>query len=153
MGLYVLDEVIPKAVTALDADPRRVAIGGLSMGGYGAYDLPRLDPSRFCAVGGDAPAIWFACRDAEAGAFDSPSDFARNNVIAAAEANSKLYGHAQLWLDVGAQDPYFHATDAQLASALHIKLHVWPGGHDSAYWNAHWNDYLGFYAHALATCR
>jgi S-formylglutathione hydrolase FrmB len=151
-GSYVLDEVIPKALTVLGADPHLVAIGGLSMGGYGAYDLARLQPGRFCAVGGDAPAIWTAFGDAEAGAFDNASDFARNNVIAAARANPKLYGHAQLWLDVGAQDPYFQATDQQLANALHIKLHVWPGGHDSAYWNAHWNDYLGFYAHALAAC-
>ena len=30
---YVLDEVIPKALTVLHADPRRVAIGGISMGG------------------------------------------------------------------------------------------------------------------------
>ena len=151
-GSYVLDEVIPKALTVLGADPRRVAIGGISMGGYGAYNLARLEPSRFCAVGGDAPAIWFAYRDAEGGAFDNASDFARNDIITAARANPKLYGHAQLWLDIGAQDPYFHTTDQQLASALHIHLHVWPGGHDTAYWNAHWNDKLAFYAHALATC-
>jgi S-formylglutathione hydrolase FrmB len=151
-GSYVLDDVIPKALTVLGANPRRVAIGGLSMGGFGAYDLARLDPGRFCAVGADAPAIWMKYGDAEAGAFDNARDFARNNLITAARANPNLYGHAQLWLDVGAQDPYFHATDEQLANALHIKLHVWPGGHDSAYWNAHWNDYLGFYVHALATC-
>ncbi|HTQ94737.1 MAG TPA: hypothetical protein VMK84_35110, partial [Streptosporangiaceae bacterium] len=33
---YVLHEVIPKALTVLNADPRWVAIGGISMGGYGA---------------------------------------------------------------------------------------------------------------------
>ncbi len=49
-------------------------------------------------------------------------------------------------------DPSFTATDQQLANALHIPMHVWPGGHDFTYWNAHWSDYLGFYAHALATC-
>jgi len=73
-------------------------------------------------------------------------------VITAGRGNPKLYGRAQLWLDVGAQDPFFQATDQRLASALHIHMHVWPDGHDSTYWNAHWNDYLGFYAHALATC-
>ena len=131
---YVLDEVIPKALTVLNADPRRVAIGGISMGGYGAYEIARLDPGRFCAVGGHSAAI------------DPGFD-----VIAAATANPKLYGHAQLWLDGGAQDP-LHATDEQLASALHIHMHVWPGGHDFAYWNAHWSDYLDFYAHAFANC-
>ena len=150
---YVLNEVIPKALTVLGANPRRVAIGGISMGGYGAYALARLEPRRFCAIGGHSPAIWFAYRNAEKGAFDNASDFARNDVITAAKANPKLYGHAQLWLDIGTQDPFFQATDQQLATALHIKLHTWPGGHDSRYWNAHWNDYLGFYAHELATCR
>jgi enterochelin esterase-like enzyme len=111
------------------------------MGGYGAYTIARLDPGRFCAVGGHSAAI-----GSLGGAPASTSD-----VIAAATANPKLYGRAQLWLDVGAQDPFIGA-DQQLANALHIQLHVWPGGHDFGCWNAHWNDYLGFYAHALATC-
>jgi len=135
---YVLDEVIPKALTVLDSDPRRVAIGGISMGGFGAYVIAGLDPDRFCAVGGHSAAIG----DGGGGPVD---------VVAAARANPTLYGHAQLWLDGGDADP-FHAGDEQLASALHIPMHVWPGGHDFGYWNAHWSDYLGFYAHALATC-
>ena len=153
-GSYVLDEVIPKALTVLNANPRRVAIGGISMGGFGAYDLARLEPGRFCAVGGHSAAIWptFTSPNMDSHAFDNASDFARNDVIAAATANPKLYGHAQLWLDVGAQDPDFIAADQQLANALHIHLHMWPGMHDFGYWNAHWSDYLGFYAHALATC-
>ena len=138
---YVLHEVIPKALTVLHADPRRVAIGGISMGGYGAYTIARLDPGRFCAVGGHSAAIGTL-----GGAPASTSD-----VIATATANPKLDGRAQLWLDVGAQDPFIGA-DQQLANALHIQLHVWPGGHDFGYWNAHWSDYLAFYAHALATC-
>ena len=139
---YVLEEVIPKALTVLHADPRRVAIGGISMGGYGAYTIARLAPGRFCAVGGHSAAI-----GSLGGAPASTSD-----VIATATANPQLYGRAQLWLDVGAQDP-FTGADQQLANALHIHLHVWPGGHDFGYWNAHWSAYLGFYAHALATCR
>ena len=129
----------PEGAQVLHADPRRVAIGGISMGGYGAYAIARLDPGRFCAVGGHSAAIY----PGAGGVFD---------VIAAARANPKLYGHAQLWLDVGAQDPSFTATDKQFANALHIHPHMWPGGHDFGYWNAHWSDYLGFYAHALATC-
>ena len=153
-GSYVLDEVIPKALTVLKADPRRMAIGGISMGGFAAYDLARLEPGRFCAVGGHSSAIWpaFTSPGIDSRAFDNARDFARNDVIAAATANPKLYGHTQLWLDVGAQDPYFIAAGKQLASALHIHLHEWPGSHDFTYWNAHWSDYLGFYAHALATC-
>ena len=137
---YVLEEVIPKALKVLHADPRRVAIGGISMGGFGAYAIARLDPGRFCAVGGHSAAL-------------DPGGRGAFGVIAAARANPQLYGHAQLWLDVGAQDLSFVIADAQFAGALHIHLHMWPGGHDFGYWNAHWGDYLGFYAHALATCR
>jgi S-formylglutathione hydrolase FrmB len=54
------------------------------MGGYGAYALARLDPRRLCAVGGHSPAIWTAYGDAEQGAFDNASDFARNNVTPSA---------------------------------------------------------------------
>jgi len=56
----------------------------------------------------------------------------------------------QRWLDGGAQDP-FHGADEQAASTLHVHMQVWPGGHDFAYWNAHWGDYLGFYPHRSLT--
>ncbi len=153
-GSYVLDDVIPKALTVLNADPRRVAIGGISMGGLGAYALARLERGRFCAVGGHSATItptYDATGYLDPGAFDNASDFARNDVIAAAKANPKLYGHAQLWLDDGSQDA-LHDGNEQLASALHIPMHTWPGGHAFTYWNKHWSDYLDFYAHALATC-
>src|SRR6516225_558041 len=55
---YVLGEVIPTALKVLHADPRRVAIGGISMGGSGAYTIARIDPGRFCAVGGHSAAIY-----------------------------------------------------------------------------------------------
>src|SRR5438105_3207090 len=57
-GTYVIREVIPKALRVLHADPQRVAIGGVSMGGFGALDLARLWPHRFCAVGGHSAALW-----------------------------------------------------------------------------------------------
>jgi enterochelin esterase-like enzyme len=33
-----------------------------------------------------------------------------------------------------------------------VRFHVWPGGHDFGYWNAHIRAYLRFYARALAAC-
>ena len=51
-GRYVTDEVIPTVGQEFNVDRERVAIGGISMGGFGAYDLARLHPGRFCAVGG-----------------------------------------------------------------------------------------------------
>src|SRR3954467_13346234 len=57
-GSYVLREAIPEAVRVLGADPERVAIGGISMGGYGAFELARR--GHFCAVGGHSPAFWLS---------------------------------------------------------------------------------------------
>ena len=150
-GSYVLREVIPAAVRLAGADASRVAIGGISMGGFGAYDLARLAARRFCAIGGHSAALWTSAGDTAAGAFDDSADFARHDVLAAAHAHPGLYGRARLWLDGGDQDP-FHSADEALAGALHIQMHVWPGAHDSDYWNAHWADYLSFYATALARC-
>jgi len=149
---YVLREVIPTAVRRLHADPARLAIGGISMGGFGAYNIARLAPGKFCAVGGHSAALWPAAGDTAPGAFDDAADFARNDVIAIVHANRHIYGRARLWLDGGDEDP-FHVADETLAAELGIHMHVWPGGHDSAYWNAHWGAYLGFYANALANCQ
>ncbi len=156
-GEYLMHEVIPEAVRRLHADPHRIAIGGLSMGGFGAYDLALANPGAFCAVGGDSAALWRSGGETAAGAFDSAEDFSRNDVIGAARSGGDAYRGTSLWLDVGSQDP-FRSADTELAEllkadGLSIQLHVWPGGHERAYWDAHWGSYLRFYASALANCR
>jgi S-formylglutathione hydrolase FrmB len=151
-GSYVLGEVIPKALATLHADPRRVAIGGISMGGFGAYDLARQNPTRFCAVGGHSAAIWPAAGLTAPGAFDDRADFLRHDVMAWPATHPDPFGRARLWLDGGDQDP-FHQADELLAHELGIRMHIWPGGHGLDYWDAHWHDYLNFYASALANCR
>jgi S-formylglutathione hydrolase FrmB len=149
---YVLDEVIPAAVSRLHADPTRVAIGGISMGGYGAFEIARRRPTEFCAVGGHSAATWLQAGASAPGAFDDAQDFARHDVIAAARAHGRApWGSAALWLDGGTDDP-FRQADTAFARALHIPMRVAPGGHDSNYWSAHYRDYLKFYATALAHC-
>jgi S-formylglutathione hydrolase FrmB len=149
---YVLDEVIPQAVRRLHADPRRVAIGGISMGGFGAYDIARLRPRSFCAVGGHSAALWRSGGESAAGAFDDAEDFARNDVIAIARARGRAaWGRARLWLDGGSADP-FRAGGEALAAGLGITMRHWPGAHEGDYWRAHYARYLRFYADALAAC-
>ena len=80
-GSYVMQEVIPPVIRRFGVDPRRIAIGGISMGGFGAYDLALLHPGRFCAVGGHSPALWLAGADTAPGAFDDAEDFNRNDVV------------------------------------------------------------------------
>ena len=154
-GSSVLVEAIPDAVRRFDTTGR-VAIGGVSMGGFGALDLARIDPSRFCAVGGHSAALWARAGETPAGAFDDAADFARHDVLRYARTAPHPYARLRVWLDVGASDP-FRAADAALAHTLErrgarVTFHVWPGGHGSAYWNAHMAQYLRFYAGALAAC-
>jgi enterochelin esterase-like enzyme len=155
-GSYVYDEVIPQAIDRLHADGSRVAIGGVSMGGFGALDIARLHPGRFCAVGGHSAALWVAGGDSAPGAFDDAADFEAHDVIAVARSGDPFRGTA-VWLDVGTLDP-FRAADTILAGELRadgaaVQFHVWPGSHELAYWDSHWGDYLRFYAAALARCR
>jgi enterochelin esterase-like enzyme len=155
-GEYVMREVIPEAVRRMHADPRRIAIGGLSMGGFGSYDLGLAHPGAFCAIGGDSAALWRDGGESAAGAFDSAEDFERNNVMAAARSGGAAYRGTSLWLDVGTEDP-FRSADSEFASQLKLDdldldFHVWPGGHETSYWDAHWASYLSFYANALARC-
>jgi S-formylglutathione hydrolase FrmB len=154
-GSYVVREVVAQALSRLHADPKRVAIGGISMGGFGALDIARLHPGRFCAVGGHSAALWVNGGDSAAGAFDDAQDFARHDVIAAARA-ADAYRATAVWIDVGTQDP-FRVADTTLADTLRahghpVQFHVWPGAHDQGYWQSHWSSYLQFYATALADC-
>ncbi len=151
-GRYVLDEVIPEAIERLHADPDRVAIGGISMGGFGAYDIARLRPQRFCAVGGHSAALWLSGGAPAAGAFDDGEDFGRHDVVAIARSRGRAaWGTARLWLDGGSEDPFRDGGEA-LASALHITMRHWPGAHEGDYWRAHFGSYLRFYGDALAAC-
>jgi S-formylglutathione hydrolase FrmB len=149
----VVREVIPEVVRRYGIDRRRVAIGGISMGGFGAYDIARLNPGRFCAVAGHSPALWRRVGETAPGAFDDADDFARHDVIGAARANPDTFGDGQLWLDAGDEDPFRPGDDA-MATALgdRVTAKTWPGGHDDDYWNEHWPDYARFYARALARC-
>jgi S-formylglutathione hydrolase FrmB len=143
-GRYVMREVIPTVSRRFGIDPRRIAIGGISMGGFGAYDLALLHPGRFCAVGGHSPALWFSGADSAPGAFDDAEDYARHDIV-----NHPPRYSAPVWIDVGTDDP-FHNAAVHYAHQIHAQLHVWPGGHDSGYWHSHMRQYLAFYARHCA---
>ncbi len=154
---YVVDEVIPAVAKQTGADPHRVAVGGISMGGFGAFDLVLHHPDRFCAAGGHGPAVWQTGAETAAGAFDDAEDFDRNDLVGTATSDPAAFGNEPLWIDAGRDDP-FQPGDRAFAKALEdgggdvtVKL-TRPGGHDGDYWNSHWGEYLRFYARALAAC-
>jgi enterochelin esterase-like enzyme len=137
-GSMVLDEAIPAGRARSHA--RRVAIGGISMGGYGALLLGRR--GGFCAVGARSPALWFHSGDSAPGAFDDAADYDRNDIV----GHPMRYA-VPLWIDIGTSDP-FHDAAVAYAKRVHAQLHVWPGGHTGSYWRAHMRSYLRFYADA-----
>jgi S-formylglutathione hydrolase FrmB len=137
-------------------DPRRIALGGTSMGGFGAYDLALQHPGRFCAVGGHSPALWFQGGETAPGAFDNEGDFERNDVIGMVEADPDAFGSTKVWNDYGSEDP-FRPYDEGFVQALEagdadLTARSWPGRHGGGYWAAHWAVYQHFYVKALAAC-
>jgi S-formylglutathione hydrolase FrmB len=155
-GRYVMREVIPQVEHRFGTDPHRVAIGGISMGGFGAYDLALKHPRRFCAVGGHSPALWFDSSETAPGAFDSAADFERNDVVGMARGNPGAFAGMRVWNDYGDEDP-FRVYDEGFVGYLEadgadLSAHTGSGGHDGAYWSRHWPAYLRFYANSLSSC-
>jgi enterochelin esterase-like enzyme len=154
---YLYREAIPVGARKSKADGSRIAIGGISMGGFGSMLAGLRNPGRFCAVGGHSAALWRTEAETPAGAFDDVADFDRNNVLAMASSRKSPLGRStRVWIDVGDRDP-FDSADTELAHTLRMEgqrvvFHVWPGGHEGKYWNAHAAQYLRFYAQALDRC-
>ena len=149
-GSYVLREAIRAALRRSGADPHRVAIGGISMGGFGALDLGRLEPKRFCAVGGHSPAVFARGSDEASFAFPSAAEFGRHDLLGIARRHSPY--DAPVWIDVGNRD-HLRPAATKLARELkadgaEVSFHVWPGAHEGRYWDAHFAQYLAFYVDA-----
>jgi S-formylglutathione hydrolase FrmB len=155
-GKWVVDEVIPLVIHRFGIDPQRLAIGGISMGGFGAYDIALENPGRFCAVGGHSPALWFDGSETAPGAFDDSADFERNDVVEAVQTDPEAFGDTRIWNDYGDEDP-FRVYDEGFVAALEagnadLSAHSWPGAHEGGYWDAHWPAYQRFYVNALNHC-
>jgi enterochelin esterase-like enzyme len=120
------------------------------MGGFGALDLARLAPRRFCAVGAHSAALWSRGAETPAGAFDDEEDFARHDLLRFARTKTLL--PRKVWIDVGREDPFLQA-DMTLARELRdhgtrVRLAVHGGGHSG--WSGRMGEYLRFYAAACA---
>lgn len=156
-GSYVLDELVPTLVERFDIEPERVAIGGISMGGFGAIDIARQDPEVFCAVGGHSPAVWTDGSQTAPGAFDDEADFEAHDVISLTSPPQSPLEGRRVWIDVGTEDPFAEAVDVLVRSlregGARVSFHSWPGGHENAYWDQHWDQYMRFYATALKRCQ
>jgi S-formylglutathione hydrolase FrmB len=149
-GTHILEDAIPAARQRLNTNRGREAIGGFSMGGFGALHLARQRP--FCAVGAHSPALWEEGGETPEGAFDHAKDFERHDVLEAAQANPNVFRGARVWLDAGLDDP-FRQNTVMLGALVDSPAKTPPGDHSTGYWREHVDEYLRFYVDALATCR
>jgi S-formylglutathione hydrolase FrmB len=156
-GTYVTRDVVGQVAEEFGGDRKRVALGGISMGGFGAFNLARLHPGRYCAVSALAPALWQTGGETAAGAFDDAADFSRNDVIAVARANPRAFSGARIWIAAGDQDPFQPGDKAMIAAlsqaGADLKTKTPPGTHDAAFWDGHYAEFLKFNARALAHCK
>ncbi|MDQ3740060.1 MAG: esterase family protein, partial [Actinomycetota bacterium] len=141
----VLEEAIPAAVERYGADPERVAIGGISMGGFGALHL--ATQREFCSVAAHSPAV-FRARPRKGSpfdeAFDDGEDFARVDPIAHARELPP-----DVWVDIGNRDPFTPATRELVERMRSPRFRVWNGGHDFSYLVERTREWLRYH---LARC-
>jgi enterochelin esterase-like enzyme len=152
-GTYTAKEVVP----TIDARYRTVpsvfarAVGGLSMGGHGAMQLSLNFPGIWSAIGAHSPSLR---PEGDAPTFlGFGAEFAARDPLLLIKAKPDLARQYSWWLDAGDTDPWRVQT-AGIHDAL-VQLGIpntWNpniGGHELAYWAAHMEDYLRFYARAL----
>jgi S-formylglutathione hydrolase FrmB len=109
----------------------RFAVGGWSMGGYGALLLSEaLGPSRVAACVPDSPAIFRRWADTSQGSFDDRKDFELHDVLA---HSSRLAG-IPLRVTCGTSDPFIGGVRDLLRRVPAAERQLEPGGHDPAWW-------------------
>jgi len=154
---HVLYEAIPAVVRRYGLDGGRKAIGGISMGGAGAFALAQKAPGRFCAVGGHSAALWTDPKAVAPGAYDDAKAFRRNDPVGAVRRDAVQPYGVPLWLDAGRDDQFLPADRAFArdlrARGERVTFTTWDGGHEPRYWKRHMARYVRFYADALADCR
>lgn len=150
----LLHEVLPR-LDRLGYLTSKIALMGWSMGGYGALLLAsRLGPSRVAAVVACSPAIFSsygAAISANSGSFDSPADFAANDI--SSQPLLATLRRIPCRIDCGSSDP-FAAQSAVLRKSLGRPAGaVSAGCHDQAFWRRELPAELGFAGQHLASVR
>jgi pimeloyl-ACP methyl ester carboxylesterase len=141
----IVHEALPRAAAA-GMRTGRIGLVGLSMGGFGALLLAEQFSAaagaggqpRVAAVAALSPAIFATypdARAANAAAFDSPAEFARNDVLTGLGALRRV----PTLISCGQDDPFQSETVRvrEKLSALtgqRVPGGIMPGCHDGAFW-------------------
>ena len=148
----VIGELIPRCRRlGLGRRPWRIALMGISMGGYGALLLAEKYPDLFGAVAAISPAVWTSypqARQANPGAYASAAAFAAGDVVTHAAA----LGRHPVRVAAGYRDPFYPGVQA-LARALPsgAVVAVGPGCHDGSFFTAQEPPSLAFLAGRLTS--
>ena len=134
-------EMLALALAALDretvefrGDPERTYLSGLSLGGYGAWELARLYPQRWAAVAIAASGIfWSYAPERWQEVATLPAEYAR------------ALGRTPVWLFHGADDTLVPPRESELifeafkAAGGHVRLWIYEGlKHDC--WTRAYNE-------------
>ena len=142
----LLTEFLPLLAGA-GLDTGRMGLFGLSMGGFGALLLASQGKiAGLRAVAAMSPAVWARFDAIREHAFDSPDDFALNDVFALRPQLQELPKR----IDCGTEDDLLD-TVQDYVSALPGPLEggFQPGAHEAAYWRRILPDVVGFLARNL----
>jgi len=140
----VMDELPEIVARHTGARPRREALLGVSMGGYGALLAYARAPSRYRAVAVAGPALFTSYADERASvgdAFDDARDFAANDPGTACAAGGNIY------VRCGASDPFAPAVRAFARRCPHARVEIVPGCHTDGFWRASAPTLLRFAQH------
>jgi pimeloyl-ACP methyl ester carboxylesterase len=134
--LALVTDELPAVVASLTGSrPKREALVGMSMGGYGALLAAEREPGRYRAVAVAGPALFPSYADERGSvgdAFDGAGDFARYDVIAHAAA---LRGRA-VRIRCGTSDPFVPGVRAFARACPSADVVVEKGCHDDGFWRA-----------------
>ncbi len=135
----VTDELMPEVETTFCVQQYRDgrAIGGISRGGFWAFEIAFRHLDLFSAVGGHSPVF---------GQTDITPDIDPLSLATTIEPNDPL----RMWLDMGDQDislPGVEQLYETLSNRqLDVTFNISPGGdHSDNYWRSHLGNYLEFY--------
>jgi len=134
-------KMLEMAMAALDqeteefhGDPQRTYLTGLSMGGYGAWELARVHTARWAAVAIMAGGIFWSYE---------PERWQEVSVLPAEYAQA--LGHTPIWLFYGSDDHVVSPRQSELlyeavkAAGGHIRLWIYTGlDHDC--WSRAYNE-------------
>lgn len=172
---FFLQEFMPLIEKKYRVKPGRAgrAIGGISMGGFGALRMAFANPQLFSSVSAQAPALILespkninaAARSgspvirALTGVFGNPIDVAHwdaNNPFLLAKKNREALRNLAIYFNCGQNDDYGFekgaaALDKQLTEEhIQHEYHSYSGDHSLTYFLSHLGETMEFHSRAFA---